>query len=63
LTSPVENKRTAEDRAREPGPKREVAQLALIGCAAGGVDDALHFNLTQAIVMVQTSMFFCLHFP
>jgi hypothetical protein len=40
-----------------------VAEPALIGCAAGGVDDELHFNFTQATVPVQTSIFLTLQSP
>jgi hypothetical protein len=41
-----------------------VAEPALIGCAAGGVDDELHvhFDFAGATVLVQTSIFFSLHF-
>lgn len=57
---PVENKR----RVRESEPQSAlVAEPALIGCAASGVDDELHFNFTQATVRWQTSIFLTLQFP
>jgi hypothetical protein len=39
-----------------------VAEPALIGCAAGGVDDELHFDFAEARVLVKTSIFFSLQF-
>ena len=58
LTLPVENKR----RVRGEPQSAPVAESALIGCAARGVDDELHFNFARAVVAVQTSIFFSLTF-